>query len=430
MAPKLTGFSGNSRVRRVLAAAGLAGVELDHDKSFSMRSDWKTEAFLEKFPMGALPVLEDGDFRLCESGAIAEYVAGLGQNQTILPSDPKDLALCHQWQCIADQEIFVKHGACLSLLSGNVPYSKPTFQALFDRVLNTLQTIDGIMLHRTFVVGERITLGDVFLVTALVNAFTGLVDASHREKLPNLVRYVETVVKHSKLIAIFDNGNINYTETQPAYQPAGKDNKAKDKPKEPKAAQTEAPPKAAKAPKAPKAKEADDEDEDEEEGMAAEPKMKNPLDDLPKSNFNLEEWKRQYSNLDTRKEALPWFYEKFDHEGFSIWRVDFKYNEELTQVFMSSNQIGGFFNRLEASRKYLFGSMGVLGKADDSIITGAVVCRGPDYKGVMDAAPDWESYSYKQINLSNPEDKEFFEGAMAWDLVVGGKEWADGKNFK
>ena len=41
-----------------------------------------------------------------------------------------------------------------------------------------------------------------------------------------------------------------------------------------------------------------------------------------------------------------------------------------------------------------------------------------------------ESYSYKQINLSNPEDKEFFEGAMAWDLVVGGKEWADGKNFK
>ena len=119
-----------------------------------------------------------------------------------------------------------------------------------------------------------------------------------------------SVVKHSKLIAIFDNGNINYTETQPAYQPAGKDNKAKDKPKEPKAAQTEAPPKAAKAPKAPKAKEADDEDEDEEEGMAAEPKMKNPLDDLPKSNFNLEEWKRQYSNLDTRKEALPWFYEK------------------------------------------------------------------------------------------------------------------------
>ena len=35
---------------------------------------------------------------------------------------------------------------------------------------------------------------------------------------------------------------------------------------------------------------------------------------------------------------------RFDAEGFSIWRVDFKYPEELTKVFMSSNQIGGFFS--------------------------------------------------------------------------------------
>ena len=38
---------------------------------------------------------------------------------------------------------------------------------------------------------------------------------------------------------------------------------------------------------------------------------------------------------------------RFDKEGYSIWRVDFKYNEELTQVFMSSNQIGGFFSEYE-----------------------------------------------------------------------------------
>lgn len=41
-----------------------------------------------------------------------------------------------------------------------------------------------------------------------------------------------------------------------------------------------------------------------------------------------------------------------------------------------------------------------------------------------------ESYEYKKIDLDNQADKEFFEGAMAWDLVVDGKEWADGKNFK
>merc|ERR1712130_659520 len=71
-------------------------------------------------------------------------------------------------------------------------------------------------------------------------------------------------------------------------------------------------------------------------------------------------WKRVYSNEDTRSKALPWFYENFDKDGFSIWRFDFKYNDELSQIFMSCNQIGGFFNRLEGSRKYLMGTGGVL----------------------------------------------------------------------
>ena len=108
--------------------------------------------------------------------------------------------------------------------------------------------------------------------------------------------------------------------------------------------------------------------------------------------------------------------------------MDFKYNNELTQTFMSSNQIGGFFNRLEASRKYLFGSMGVLGETNNSIITGALIARGQDIKPVVDVAPDWESYEYKRLDLNNPEDKAFFEAALAWDLEIDGKKWADGKN--
>ena len=120
----------------------------------------------------------------------------------------------------------------------------------------------------------------------------------------------------------------------------------------------------------------------------------------------------------------------FDKDGYSLWRVDFKYNEELTQTFMSSNQIGGFFNRLEASRKYLFGSVGVLGTTNDSIIAGALIARGPEIKPVVEVAPDWESYTYKRVDLDNAEDKAFFEAALAWDLEVGGKKWVDGKNVR
>ena len=112
-----------------------------------------------------------------------------------------------------------------------------------------------------------------------------------------------------------------------------------------------------------------------------------------------------------------------------MWRVDFKYNEELTQTFMSSNQIGGFFNRLEASRKYLFGSVGVLGETGNSVIAGTLILRGSDVKPVVDVAPDWESYEYKKLDVKgNEEDKAFFEAALAWDLEINGKKWVDGKN--
>ena len=95
---------------------------------------------------------------------------------------------------------------------------------------------------------------------------------------------------------------------------------------------------------------------------------------------------------------------------------------------MSSNLVGGFFNRLEASRKYLFGSMGVLGTSNNSVISGAFILRGQDFKPVFDVAPDWESYEFKRLDLGKPEDKDFFEAALAWDLKIDGKAWVDGKN--
>lgn len=55
----------------------------------------------------------------------------------------------------------------------------------------------------------------------------------------------------------------------------------------------------------------------------------------------MDEFKRKYSNEDTLKVALPFFWEHFDREGFSIWYCEYKYPEELTFTFMSCNLISG-----------------------------------------------------------------------------------------
>lgn len=55
----------------------------------------------------------------------------------------------------------------------------------------------------------------------------------------------------------------------------------------------------------------------------------------------MDEFKRKYSNEDTLTVAIPYFWEHFDPEGYSIWYGHYKYNNELTLAFMSCNLISG-----------------------------------------------------------------------------------------
>lgn len=95
-------------------------------------------------------------------------------------------------------------------------------------------------------------------------------------------------------------GPTEYAEKAVQYTPPAKEKK------EPK-------PAAAPAPKAEKKPKKEEVEEEEDDIPKEEPKPKNPLDLLPKSTFNLEDWKRAYSNKDTRGPggSIEWFYQKY-----------------------------------------------------------------------------------------------------------------------
>ncbi|KAJ7726834.1 elongation factor 1-gamma [Mycena maculata] len=406
--------------KAIRAVAAFGGVAIDLPASYVHFEDNKKPEFLSKFPHGKIPAWEGKDgFLLFESAAIARYIATLAPNSGLLGKSTEEAALIDQWVHVIESEVDVNTGIIRGLVAGQLsPYSKPLHNTFLERQLRGLYTVEKHLSSRTFFVGERITMADLFIAALVQRAYAINIDTPTRAKLPNLTRHLETIVNQPALASIY--GPVPVLETAPVYVAAKKE-------KEPKPAPAPAAPKAEKKPK-PKA-----EEEDEDDNLVPEePKAKNPLDDLPKSTLNLEDWKRAYSNKETRGAggALEWFYENYDKEGYSLWRVDFKYPEELTQTFMSSNQIGGFFNRLEASRKYLFASVGVLGEANNSLISGAMILRGQDAIPVVNVAPDWESYSFTKLDLADAAQKAFFEAALAWDLEIDGKKWVDGKNFK
>ncbi|GBO14428.1 Elongation factor 1-gamma [Araneus ventricosus] len=91
----------------------------------------------------------------------------------------------------------------------------------------------------------------------------------------------------------------------------------------------------------PKKEEAAAEEPDETElALAQEPKSKDPFEKFPKGTFNMDEFKRTYSNED-ESVSIKYFWDKFDAENYSIWYCEYLFPQELTLTFMSCNLIGG-----------------------------------------------------------------------------------------
>lgn len=154
---------------------------------------------------------------------------------------------------------------------------------------------------------------------------------------------------------------------------SGEEQAGKDKEKVEKKKEQEKPAKKEKA-KEEEQEEADDTDE----AYASEPKQNDPFALMPKTSFNMDEFKRVYSNEDTVEKAIPYFWKNFDKENLSIWFCEYKFPEDLTKVFMTCNLVGGFFQRLEKLRKNAFASMCVFGEDNKNTITGIWVWRGQE----------------------------------------------------
>lgn len=97
---------------------------------------------------------------------------------------------------------------------------------------------------------------------------------------------------------------------------------------------------------------------------------------ITRSSFDMDAFKRSYSNEDTETKAIPHFWENFDKEGWSIWKC--RYTEDLStyMVFMCSNLVSGMLQRLDKLRKTAFASVLILGTDKNAAIEGVWVMRG------------------------------------------------------
>jgi glutathione S-transferase len=118
-------------------------------------------------PMGKIPVLEDGDLILPESGAINEYLEDRFPEPALLPSDPAERARVRMLCRMADFYIFDALAPLFAHLS-----RKHRDQDVVDRQLAALQrgltAVEHYIAVDGYACGPRLSLSDCTLVPILL----------------------------------------------------------------------------------------------------------------------------------------------------------------------------------------------------------------------------------------------------------------------
>lgn len=353
----------------------------------------------------------NGQF-LTESNAIAHFVA----NEQLRGKTALEQAQVQQWVHFAESEILPASSAWVFPLLGILPPNKGASERAEKDITQVLTILNQHLVDNTFLVGERVTLADINVFTNLLSLFQYVLEPSKRNKFVSVTRWFNTVLNQPQVKKVV--ANFKLAETTLALDPKKyAEFQAKSGGAAPAKAQKKDEKKEKKPAPAKKEKEVEPAEElDEAElALAAEPKSKDPFDTMPKGTFNYDDFKRVYSNEDEAV-AIKYFWEKFDAENNSIWFAEYKYNDELTKVFMSCNLISGMFQRLDKMRKASFGSVCLFGEDNNSSISGVWVWRGQEL--VFPLSPDWQidydCYTWRKLDAKSDECKKLVEQYFTW----------------
>jgi len=154
---------------------------------------------------------------------------------------------------------------------------------------------------------------------------------------------------------------------------------------------------------------------------------------VEKKKYDLDGWKRLYSNTDDTNTILDQFWADYDPEEWSIWMVDYKNNADYEKKLMASNLIGGWFQRLDGTgtRKIAFGNVHVFGKEPTLEIAGCFLVKGHEIPQEFKDVADFEQWDWTKADTSDEAVRKIVNDYWRWDGDFGkGRTWAAGKTYK
>ena len=277
--------------------------------------------------------------------------------------------------------------------------------------------LEKYLMDKTYLVNDQITLADIVVASTLLYPMKLVCDKNFLKPFTNVTRWFNTCVNQHEFVQVVGKVTLCKKELLAKGQTAaggGDKKKGGD----------------AKAKKEDKKASA----EEEAPAPAPEKKAEHPykiMDREAPSPFIMDAWKKQYSNAASYEDAMKWFWENLDANGFSLWQQVYKFQEENKRIFMTSNAVGGFQQRSDEVRKWAFGVMDVLGTEETSLeIKGVWLLRGQTVEHLLTANDDANWYDWIKLDPTNEEHKKIVTDYWCSEETLEGKPIQDSKVFK
>jgi glutathione S-transferase len=134
-----------------------------------------------------VPIFEEDDFVLFESGAIVLHIGE--RSETLLPKDPAARARATQWLIAALNSIepFVMNVATIDLFYANEEWAQLRRPGAVEFVQGRLSALSNALGDKPYLDGDRFTAGDLMMTTVLrILKHTDIVTSDKR-----LAAYIE-----------------------------------------------------------------------------------------------------------------------------------------------------------------------------------------------------------------------------------------------
>ena len=326
-----------------------------------------------KTPTTTLPFLETDSGNISQSPAIEYYLCSKYKPE-LLGNSPFEKAKVNQWIEFASCEINRCAKSIIYPIFGWAPFCKEQADKENGNLKKYLKIMEENLKKNNYIVGNKMTLADILLFRYLRFFMMLHFPENVRSGLcPKVTKWFENIMNTPEAIEAYGRTILCKKPIKPLNIKIDKTKtlellKRKVGIKEP-----------------------------------------NPLDSLPPSSFNLEQFKNEYmAEKDDKNKIMEKFWEEFDPKGYSLWWMEYQnLDTEGKKLFRMNNSKNFFLERIDEDFcNYAFGIHGVYGKEGDYKVRGVWVWRG---NGIPKEIKDNEYFEYmtiKKLNSKNDNDKQ------------------------